>query len=340
MPTRWVVLHVTDRCQRSCQHCLRDPAAAPADLPVELAEQVLAAARTLHRSEHVALTGGEPSLHPRLPELLAAVVRQGYSWHLVTSGRGFQRVLDLLDGEPALRKALTAIDVSVDGATAATHDAIRGEGSWREAMRAIAAVRARGIPLAVQMTVNALNVGDLEQVGLLASQVGAGRAAFHMTQATGSRADARLHLSRRAWRDARDRVGRLGEALKLAVSGTELWEREQPFHACEPLRGELLHVDPAGRLNLCCQHSGIPGGERTVLADLSTTSLAEAHRRLLAEAHRFQADKLAAMEAGALGAWDLFPCNYCLRHFGMPHWNDEGSAGARALGARGGRSGE
>jgi MoaA/NifB/PqqE/SkfB family radical SAM enzyme len=330
MPTRWVVLHVTDRCQLACRHCLRDPAATPADLPVPLADRVLGEARRLHRADHVALTGGEPSLHPELPALLEAIVRHGYTFHLVTGGRGFDRVLVLLDNEPRIRHALSAVDVSIEGADAASHDALRGKGSWREAMGAAAAVRARGIPLTLQMTVNAENVGQIDSVGLLASHLGAARLSFSMTQPTGTPFDERLHLSRQDWHLARDRVERLAEALRIPVSGTESWERPQPYHACEPLRGELLHVDPFGRLNLCCQHSGVPGGERTVVADLARTSLADAHRQLLELAHRFQVDKLAAMEAEAIGEWDLFPCNYCLRYFGMPHWTDQGSAGARA----------
>lgn len=334
MPTRWVVLHATDRCQLSCVHCLRDPAEAATDLPVPLADRILAEARRLHHADHVALTGGEPALHADLPALLAAIVRNGYTFHVVTGGRGFARLLEIVDRDAAVREALSAVDVSLDGAEEATHDAIRGTGSWREALAAAAAVQARGVPLAIQMTVNALNAGEIEQVGLAASHLGASRVVFCMTQATGTGADARLRLSRADWIAARDRVERLGDVLKLPVSGADAWRRDQPFHACEPLRGEMIHVDPRGRLTLCCQHSGIPGGDRTVVADLETTTLAQAHGRLLDVAHRFQRDKLAAMESGALDDWDLFPCNYCLKHYGMPHWTDAGSAGAPARGGR------
>jgi MoaA/NifB/PqqE/SkfB family radical SAM enzyme len=338
MPTRWVVFHATDRCAHACVHCLRDPAAQATDLPIALAERVLDEARRLHRADHVALTGGDPLLHPELPALLSAIARRGFTFHLVTSGRGFHRLVEIVDRDRAVREALTAVDLSLDGAEEATHDAIRGAGSWREAMAAAVATTARSIPLTVQMTVSALNVAEIERVGLLAAQLGAGRVSFCMAQATGTDADPRLALPREGWLAARDRVERLGEALRIPVSGAESWHRPQPFHACEPLRGELVHVDPRGRLTLCCQHSGIPGGDRSVVADLGTTPLAEAHRALLEAAHRFQVAKLAAMDAGALTEWDLFPCNHCLSFFGMPHWTDGGSAGARARGERGGRA--
>jgi hypothetical protein len=64
--------------------------------------------------------------------------------------------------------------------------------------------------------------------------------------------------------------------------------------------------------------------------DLAGTTLAAAHMKLLEVIHGYQRERLAAMDAGTLGAWDLFPCNACLRRFGKPHWTDAGAAGPRA----------
>jgi MoaA/NifB/PqqE/SkfB family radical SAM enzyme len=329
VPSSWIVFHLTERCPRACRHCLREPGLPPADLPVALVERVLAQGKATHRANHVSLTGGEPALHPRLEAALDAVVSHGFGWHLVTGGARFDRVLALLDQDPRRARALTAVDVSLDGPDEATHDAIRGQGSWREALSAVAACRAREIPLVLQMTVHALNAERIDEMGLVAAQLGASRLSFAMAQATGSARDRELALSPAGWRAARDRIGRVRGMLRLEVTGGEGWELEQPFHACEALRGELLHVDPRGRLTLCCQHSGIPGGERGVVADLAEVTLVEAHRRLLEAGQRLQLEKLSAMEAGTLGEWDRFPCNWCMRRLGMPHWTDGGSAGAR-----------
>lgn len=339
MATSWIALHLTERCQLSCRHCLRDPGAVPADLQVELAASVLDQARTLHRAEHVALTGGEPALHPGLEAVIDTAVSRGYSWHLVTSGRGFDRVAALLAGDPRRQDALTSVDVSVDGAEPATHDAIRGEGSHRDALAAALACRARRIPFSVQMAVNARNAADLERVGLLAAQLGAARVAFAVTQATGTPEDAALHLPVTAWRAVKDRVDRLGETLRIPVSAPEGFPRAQPFHVCEPWRTEALHVDARGRLTLCCQLAGAPGGDGDVVADLAVVPLAEAHARLLERVHALQRERLALAASGSAGEWDLLPCNWCARRHGKPHWTDGGGAGpvarrARAGGAR------
>jgi MoaA/NifB/PqqE/SkfB family radical SAM enzyme len=333
--TTWVALHLTERCGLSCLHCLRDPSVRAADLPVATLARVLDEAVALHRIEHVALTGGEPVTHPDLPGVVEAITSRGLKYHLVTSGVGFDRLLAILDRDPAARAALTRVNVSVDGATEGTHDAIRGPGAWRHAMAAIAATRARDVPLGLQMTVNALNQAEMEQAALAFAELGADRVVFAMTQATGTPADARLHLSPREWGRVRERVERLTGVLRIPVTAAEGFARPQPFHTCAPFGSEMLHVDPHGRLTLCCQHSGIPGGADDLAVDLAATSLAEAHARLLEVVHRYQAERLRAAAAGRLGPWDLFPCNACLRRFGKPHWTDQGAAGPRARRAEG-----
>jgi MoaA/NifB/PqqE/SkfB family radical SAM enzyme len=293
-------------------------------------ERVLDQAVAVYRVDHVALTGGEPVTHPELAGVIAAIVSRGLQYHLVTSGVGFGRLLDIIDKDEAARSALTRVNVSVDGATEASNDAIRGAGSYRHAMKAVAACQARGIELAMQLTVNAVNVAEIEQAALAFAELGAKRILFGMTQPTGTHADARMALPARAWQDVRDRIERLSGILSVPVIAAEGFPRKSPFHTCAPFAGEILHVDPRGRLSLCCQHSGIPGETDELAVDLTTTSLAEGHRRLLEVVHGYLRERLVAAEAGTLGEWDLFPCNSCLKRFGKPHWTAEGTGGPQA----------
>jgi MoaA/NifB/PqqE/SkfB family radical SAM enzyme len=334
MPVSWVVFHLTDRCQLDCRHCLRDPALRPSDLPVAIVEKVLDEAIALHAVGHVGLTGGEPALHPELEAVVDAIVRRGLGWHLVSNGSRFSRVLALLDGAPGRRAALTSVDLSLDGARPETHDAIRGAGSHREVMAAALACQARGIPFMVQMTVNALNAAEVEELGLAAAELGAGRVSYSMTQATGSVHDRDLWLAPEGWGQVKDRIDRLATVLRIPVTAAEGFQRPQPFHVCEAWRSELLHVDPRGRLTLCCQLSGTPGPDADVMGDLRTERLADAHRRLLDHVHALQRERLDAIAAGPLRGFDLFSCNACLRRHGKPHWTDAGSAGPQALRAR------
>lgn len=332
MAAAWIALHLTDRCQLDCKHCLRDPAQKPKDLPLSIIRKVLAEAKAVYRSDQVALTGGEPTQHPAIEDVLDAIVEHDYSFHIVTNGRRFGAFLKLLRKAPSRLERLTAINFSIDGADEATHDAIRGEGSYRDVMMGATLCTAHNIPFVLQMVCNAKNAHQIEALGLLASSLGAARISFSMLQATGTHHDNDLFLSARAWRAVQDRIERLRAALTLPVGMPEGFPREQPFHVCEPFASQQLHIDVEGRLNLCCQHSGVPseGARSDVAGDLSQMSLVEAHRRLLGIIHGAQADRLDHIAAGDLDEWDDFPCNACMKHFGKPHWSGGAAAGPEA----------
>jgi MoaA/NifB/PqqE/SkfB family radical SAM enzyme len=322
--------HLTDRCQLDCQHCLRDPAQKPKDIDAALVRRVLAESKALYRTEHAMFTGGEPTLHPAFEDVVDAAVDLEMTWSMVTNGRRFPTVLERLRARPLRVKQLFP-NFSLDGATEATHDTVRGAGSFRDVMSATSVCVADGIDFAIQMVVNAKNVGEIEAMGLLASQLGAVELSFGMLQPSGTSHDASLFIPARGWKTVQERIERLAAILKLKVSMPEGFWRAQPFHVCGPFASEQLHVDLGGRLSLCCQHSGVPSnGEQDVAGDLHAMGLAEAHGALLEIIHRAQTRRLAVVGRGELDEWDHFPCNACMKSFGKPYWTDAGAAGPEA----------
>jgi MoaA/NifB/PqqE/SkfB family radical SAM enzyme len=331
-----LAFHVTDRCQLDCKHCLRDPDARPVDLDFDVFRSALDQVARIHKTAHVALTGGEPTLWPRFVDAVDAVSQRGMTWHMVTNGRNFGWLVEQGRARPARLASMSRVHFSLDGADEATHDAIRGAGSFREVMTAATLATAQGVQFALQMVVNARNKHQIETFGLLASQLGAARATFAVLQPTGTKHDADLFIAVGEWTALADRIDRLAESLTMKIGVPEGWPQKHPFHVCEPFRSEQLHVDLHGRLNLCCQHAGIPqsadppSGESEVIADLRTTPFVEAHAKLLGVIHRAQEAKLRQIAEGRFGPWDHLPCNWCLKHFGKAHWTDGGASGPEA----------
>lgn len=332
MSARVIAFHLTDRCNLNCQHCLRDPGLQPLDLALPLMERVLDQAKSVYAIDHVALTGGEPTLHPQFFDAIDAIAARKMTWHMVTNGSQMPFILEGLTSKPSRRASLTMLDLSLDGATEAVHDDIRGEGSYREVMAAIAACEALAIPFVLQMVINAKNRHEVEAFALQAAQLGATRISFAWLQATGTKLDASLFVPADDWRTIVERVERMSSVLSVPVSMPEGFPKATRFHVCEPFQSGTLHVDVHGRLNLCCQHAGIPAvGDRSdVAADLETTSLAAGHKRLLEIIHETQSARLDAIAAGPGDEWDAFPCNWCLGHFGKPHWSSAAHAGPAA----------
>lgn len=325
-----VGFHVTDRCQLDCDHCLRDPQQAPRDLPISVVERVLDEARHVYSVSHASLTGGEPTLHPELGALIDAIAARGFTFDLVTNGHRFERFVALLT--PPRRVAFRSLTLSLDGATEATHDGIRGEGSYRDVMRAVSLCVAEALPFGLQMAIHARNEPELEAFGLLAAELGAKHVAFAMTQPTGTKHDVGLFLPAARWKHVQSRIERLGGVLRVPVIMAEGFWAEPWLQSCAPFRSETLHIDVEGRLTLCCLHSEVPAADVNagVAGRIESGGLASAHHRLLGIIHDAQQRKLDSMERGELAEWDRFACNHCLKSFGKPHWTDAGASGPAA----------
>lgn len=143
-----LLLWITDRCNLNCRMCGDQWRARPEQKRLSLAElaEVIAAAGRL-KTMVISVTGGEPLLHPEIIPILQLIRDEGIAANLCTNGTLLtpERVREL--GATSLR----SISVSLDGASAAKHDRIRGKtGAFGATMEGIARLR-RELP---QVTVN------------------------------------------------------------------------------------------------------------------------------------------------------------------------------------------
>lgn len=133
---RSVNWQLTYGCQLRCTHCYTESGRRAARrLPPE---SLLRVAETIAatKPQSVQIGGGEPLLVPGLFEAAKLLRDRGLQVHLYTNG------LDVTD--EIARKIVqhfTHVHVSIDGATAEVHDAIRGRaGSFHAALRALDAL--------------------------------------------------------------------------------------------------------------------------------------------------------------------------------------------------------
>jgi AdoMet-dependent heme synthase len=177
---------LTRACDLACRHC-RAEAAAQRD-PRELSpEESLAVIERLAAfgspAPHLVLTGGDPLKRPDLFQLIEHGQRAGLNVAVAPSAT------PLLTPEVIVRfkaAGVEAISLSVDGASAQTHDALRGFPGCFERTRSIAqaAVNA-GLPFQANTLVSQETVGQLAAIGQLVSDWGASRWSLFMLIAVG-----------------------------------------------------------------------------------------------------------------------------------------------------------
>lgn len=164
-----VIWEVTRACGLACAHCRADAVhhRSPLELDTDEGRALLDGIASFGRPRPiVVLTGGDPFERPDLAALVAHGTAAGLSMALAPSvtSRLTRDVLAELRAAGA-----HAVSLSLDGASALTHDGIRGvPGVFAATLEAAGDVRDLGFRLQLNTTVTARNVHELPAVLRLA----------------------------------------------------------------------------------------------------------------------------------------------------------------------------
>jgi pyruvate-formate lyase-activating enzyme len=164
-------------CNLACDYCVvaSSPRATPRSFGLERFRRVVDEAVAEGFAE-LYVTGGEPFIERDIVSMieyasdrLPTVVLTNA---MLFSGRRREE-LARLAGRDGL-----VLQTSLDGARAETHDAWRGEGSWKRAMEGVTLARELGLPLRVAMTETPENRGEVQELRRMLSDVGIERDDF------------------------------------------------------------------------------------------------------------------------------------------------------------------
>jgi len=185
-----ISVNVTNRCNLNCTFCYnRDHEdhgdGLSADEMIEALESVR---RLVVRDAPLAMLGGEPLMAPERTLALAEWARRrGMTPLLSTNGT-------LVTADFARRAAEIGIDcqVSIDGASAESHDAVRGEGTFERAVGGVETFRDAGAHTIISMVFHAGNVGEIPGYLRMARELRVDEARFIPVKALAGGGDFRL----------------------------------------------------------------------------------------------------------------------------------------------------
>ncbi len=310
-----ISFELTDGCDLACVHCFKSLADPVRFLDVGLAERVLDQARGLGLEARVGLTGGEPTLHPELGRIVAAATTRGFPVSIVTNGWGFEQALPTLLEH---RLGLEAVTFSLDGATAASHDAVRRAGSFRKVVAALESCRLHGLTTQVNMVVTRSNRCELDDMVRLVSALGCRALGLAHCKLTPGAMANNLTMSARERRRLEADIAALQRTYRLAVLLAGDHFEDYPVALCTQLELRELHVDVRGRLTSCCELSAHRGGRDSsdVVADLACTPLQQAVSLLAERTVTILREKAGRFAKGEMREVDHFVCTQCFLHYG------------------------
>ncbi len=162
-------IEITDKCNLRCNYCCRSCENGNNQfLELAVIDKLLSTSADCG-ARTVAISGGEPLLHPQIFEIANLAHKYNYKCTLLTNGVLLSTfdfsVLKLFDG----------IQISVDGGNASTNDKTRGDGSFNRIVTGIDSLLAKGYDpenIALKMTITAQNYLEVNQLGKLAFNYG------------------------------------------------------------------------------------------------------------------------------------------------------------------------
>jgi len=163
---------ITRACALQCRHCRataqrrRDAQELTTEEGFHLVDQVADMGTVV-----LVVTGGDPLMRPDVYDLIGRGAARGLRVAFSPSATG-------LANAEALRRAREAgvhmVHVSLDGATAATHDGFRRvHGSYGRTLRMLEDLREMGVPLQVGTTVSRYSWKELPAIAALVAAAGA-----------------------------------------------------------------------------------------------------------------------------------------------------------------------
>jgi MoaA/NifB/PqqE/SkfB family radical SAM enzyme len=246
-----VFFHILTHCNLKCRHCyINKKQHGKNMLPVETINAWLEAFASKNKEANVIFLGGEPTLHPDLPEAVNKAKSLGYnSITIDTNGYLFHDILSKVSPD-----VIDYFSFSLDGATQKTNDMIRGKGSFDACIQGIKSAVLKGFSTSLIYTVSTMNIHELDNIAPLLKDLRIDRFFIQVIGIRGKSAGSRqgkLQVSLKDWLkivpDAAQKIARLGIIVTYPKVFLNL---EEPFE-CAGLVADNYFIFPNGRVYRC-----------------------------------------------------------------------------------------
>lgn len=167
--------HITNQCNLRCLHCYHTTYSQNDELDTQglksIANHIFAVLSKWQKTGDIALTGGEPLLRNDLFELVNYLEESEYisSIDILTNGT---LTNNHILGNILNMKKLRCVQVSLDGASELSHDAIRGKGTFSKTLKNIEKLISNHIRVNVMFTLQRRNMDDILDLIELSRNVG------------------------------------------------------------------------------------------------------------------------------------------------------------------------
>ena len=258
---RNVFFHILTACNLSCRHCyINPPEHGTSSVTRENLEKWLKLFHAPGKETNVIFLGGEPTLHPDLPQAIKFAKQLGYSSVTVDSN-GFLFHDFLARTPPA---DLDFLSFSLDGPTPEVNDPLRGQGVFETCTKNLQAAVAAGFNVSLIYTVSRYNIEHLHRMVPLLVQWGVKRFFIQVIGIRGKTAvngADKWQLTPREWLEKIPAVAAAAAARGITTIYPKVFLGPDENFECAGRVAENYFIFPNGRVYQCplCEDYPIHG---------------------------------------------------------------------------------
>lgn len=251
-----IFFHILTQCNLKCRHCYINPREHGRDrLSLKSIKTWLAAFSDNSHKKNLIFLGGEPTLHPDLAEAIKFARNLDFGSITVdTNGYLFNNILEKVTPDQ-----VNTFSFSLDGATPATNDRMRGRGSYETCVAGIREAVSKGFNTSLIYTVSSANLKELEGMVSLLKNLGVGRFFIQVIGLRGrsacqeqdTAADGIYQVDRQDWLAAVPGIAQKIAESGIAVSYPRVFLDPDEKFECAGLVADNYFIFPNGRVYRC-----------------------------------------------------------------------------------------
>ena len=232
----------------------------------------------------ISLLGGEPTLHPELPEIIKKAYALGYEKVSITTNGVFaSSKLDALASSN-----LSNISFSIDGSTPETHNIIRPSMNGKDTFfvtinnlrKALTYSKKSGFTVTVNHTIFPANFRDTESMIRLVADIGVKRCRLHFTfpgdgernvalkDVNAHNQDNGTYIMPEDWLGLYDRCKTLSRELGIEIQVARVYGSSEVSKTAS-IKAPYLNVMPNGELLMCTTHSRLSNKDKHSFATIA-----------------------------------------------------------------------
>ncbi|MGD9211113.1 MAG: radical SAM protein [Desulfobacteraceae bacterium] len=246
-------LHILTRCNLKCAHCYINPHQhGDQILSLKTIETWLNGFNINRSNANLVLLGGEPTLHPKLSTIVKRSKAMGFNSVTVdTNGYLFHDFINKVTPE-----YLDALSFSLDGATAAINDPLRGKGSFDKCVAGIQTAKEKGFNVSLIYTVSNANIHQLDQMVPLVDQLSIDRFFIQVigirgTSVQNAASDGIQQVPRTLWETIIPKVAQRVADIGITVTYPKVFLKSSERFECAGNVADNYFIFPNGRVYQC-----------------------------------------------------------------------------------------